>query len=120
MWLFTGRGNIFLAGYGDRPGLRPMMPMGSEEMPSYGARAPMAAEVEEMSGLTPLLRRLEGLLQRMDGQHGPLLNRFTEVFKRYLALHPDAAVAELQGLLETVERRMAQDASAAGGQGPSA
>lgn len=114
MWLFTGAGNMFLAGYGDKPSLRSIAMRGVMEAPAMGAPA-FAEEHDELASLLPMLKRIESALQGLDNRYQPLLNRFTEVFKRYLQLHSDVAVNEIMAFLESVERRLAASDSARGG-----
>lgn len=118
MWLFTGSGNMFLAGYGDKPSLRSVAAgRVAEGGDVYGGAMPQMEDLSELANLLPLLRRIETMLQTVDGRYTPLLNRFTDVFKRYLQLHPEVAVNEILAFLETVEQRLASDVSAAS-QGP--
>jgi len=109
MWLFTGTGNMFLPGYGERPALRSIATRGVAEIGSYTADAMPLEEHEGLAALLPMLRRIEATLQGMDGRHTPLLNRFTDVFKRYLQLHPEAAEKEILSFLEVMERRLLTD-----------
>jgi DNA-binding XRE family transcriptional regulator len=110
MWLFTGGGNMFLAGYGDKPSLRSIAARGVAEEGPYAAKPLPMADQEELASLLPILRRVEAALQSVDGRYTPLLNRFNDVFKRYLQLYPDVAVKELLAFLEVLERRLADDA----------
>lgn len=115
MWLFTGRGNMFLAGFGEKPGLPAARFAGVAEEGAFPNHALPPETHQELAGLAPMLRRIESVLQSLDSRYDPLLERFTDVFKRYLRLHPETAVSEITAFLEGMERRLAQNA---GGDSP--
>lgn len=114
MWLFTGRGNMFLSGFGEKPGLQARLSSGVAESGAFPNLSLSPEMHQELVGLTPVLRRIESVLQSLDRRHEPLLERFTDVFKRYLRLHPEMAVSEIVAFLEGMERRLAQDAAPQG------
>lgn len=114
MWLFTGGGSMFLANADDRvrrlsqPGARV-----AERGEPYGIGG-TNLDSEELASLVPVLQKIESILRKLDDQYAPLLNRLSEVFRRYLGLHPSDAAAEMQRFLELIERRLASNVETRG------
>ncbi len=109
MWLFTGRGNMFLANADDRITRlsRPAAGVADRGVP-YGLGS-VNLDAEELAGLMPVLQKIESILRQLDDQQAPLLNRITQAFKRYLEMNPSGAAAEMQSFLERVEERLASE-----------
>lgn len=112
MWLFTGRGNMFLASADDRITRlsRPLAGVAERGVP-YGLGGGNI-EAEELTGLMPILQKIEAILRQLDDRNAPLLNRVSQVFKRYLEVNPSDAAAELQAFLERMEQRLAGEVGA--------
>ena len=107
MWIFTGRGNMFLTGSDVASTSHALVAAGVAEGTDDEFADAVEPNSEELATLVPTLRRIEGILERLDADKAPLITRFANVFRRYLELDPETGSAEIIGFLETVERKLA-------------
>ena len=110
IWLFTGSGAMFMdTRGGPGPIASRVQVSDATGSGSVDAASRLVEDLrQELMAIEPLLRKVEGEIKKIEGAHGPLLDRVVTVMKRYLELAPAQAVEEIRQMLERMEQRLSQ------------
>jgi DNA-binding XRE family transcriptional regulator len=104
-WVLSGWGHMFLGG-SDGQGWTPADFQGWDAWPAAARRAPSARERPQVAEiLGPVWQHIEGIIDRLDRRHRPLLERLMRVLHDHARANPAIAAGELQALLDYMESR---------------